>query len=85
MHICYIDDSGEDNIRGFSLLSVPVNDWHSCFRHIKQFRRLLGKRDGIYVSGISHGWFIEKESPLHGGSREDLHRSQDRFSPRLGE
>jgi hypothetical protein len=54
MHICYIDDSGQDKIRGFSLLSVPVNEWHKCFHHIKDYRKMLSKRDGIYVAKEFH-------------------------------
>lgn len=54
MHICYVDDSGEDKVRGFSLLSVPVDQWHSCFQHVKEYRRNLRKSDGIYVAKEFH-------------------------------
>src|SRR5215471_6171507 len=49
MHICYMDDSGEDNVRAFSILTVPVDQWKTCFNGIKQYRKNLRASDGIFM------------------------------------
>lgn len=54
MHICYLDDSGEDNIRAFSLLTVPIDEWKTCFAGIKDYRRRLRDSDGIFVTKEFH-------------------------------
>jgi hypothetical protein len=54
MHICYMDDSGEDNVRAFSLLTVPAHEWKACFGAIKDYRRKLRDSDGIYMQAELH-------------------------------
>jgi Protein of unknown function (DUF3800) len=54
MHICYIDDSGDENGRVFSVLSIPVDSWNECFQAVKTFRHELRKKEGIYVSVEFH-------------------------------
>lgn len=54
MHICYVDDSGEDNVRVFSMLSVPIQEWKNCFDQWKEFRRTLRERYGIFVKKEFH-------------------------------
>lgn len=49
MHICYIDDSGDDAARVFSALAVPVDLWSQCLNQFHEFRRTLKKREGIFV------------------------------------
>lgn len=49
MHICYMDDSGDDHTRVFSALAVPVDGWAQCLNQFHEWRRYLKKRDGIYV------------------------------------
>jgi hypothetical protein len=54
MHICYLDDSGEDDVRAFSLLTVPEDEWKTCFNAIQQYRRQLAKSDGLFVKAELH-------------------------------
>ena len=54
MHICYLDDSGDARVRAFSVMSVPVLQWHQCFQHIKAYRSLLKENHGIYVTKELH-------------------------------
>jgi hypothetical protein len=54
MHICYMDDSGEDDVRAFSLLTVPVDQWKTCFNGIKEYRRKLRQSDGIFIKKELH-------------------------------
>jgi hypothetical protein len=54
MHICYMDDSGDDNVRAFSLLTVPVDQWKLCFNGIKDYRKKLRASDGIFVTKELH-------------------------------
>jgi hypothetical protein len=54
MHICYMDDSGEDDIRGFSLLTVGANQWKECFAAVKAYRQQLRDSDGIFVTKELH-------------------------------
>lgn len=49
MHICYIDDSGDDHIRVFSALAVPVDSWSVALNQFHAYRRKLKQREGIYV------------------------------------
>ena len=73
MHICYMDDSGEDDIRAFSLLSVAANEWKQCFAAIKEYRRKLRDSDGIFVARelhatkflSGHGRFSPNRIALH--------------------
>src|ERR1700735_2699174 len=54
MHFCYIDDSGDVKTRVFSVLAVPTNEWRNCFSLIREFRRELRNRVGIYVKVEFH-------------------------------
>jgi hypothetical protein len=54
MHICYMDDSGEDNVRAFCILTVPVDQWKTCFAGIKEYRQKLRASDGIYMKKELH-------------------------------
>jgi hypothetical protein len=49
MHICYIDDSGDNSVRVFSALALPVDGWSAALNQFHEYRRKLKKRDGIYV------------------------------------
>jgi hypothetical protein len=69
MHICYLDDSGDATVRAFSVISVPVLEWHECFKHVKAYRSTLKERYGIYVRKELHATeFVGgrgKISPTH--------------------
>lgn len=54
MHICYMDDSGEDDVRAFSILTVPADQWKTCFNGIKDYRRNLRASDGIFMKKELH-------------------------------
>jgi Protein of unknown function (DUF3800) len=54
MHICYIDDSGDEETRVFSVLSIPMVSWNEYFQTVKSFRHELRKKEGIYVSVELH-------------------------------
>jgi len=54
MHICYLDDSGDADVRAFSLISVPVIEWHTCFQQVKAYRRWMKDKFGIYVMKELH-------------------------------
>lgn len=49
MHICYMDDSGDDKQRVFSVLAVPVDRWTVCLNQFHAFRRNLKAREDIFV------------------------------------
>lgn len=54
MHIIYLDDSGDEQVRVFSCLSIPVDVWNQCFGQIQSFRRALKEREGVYVKVEFH-------------------------------
>jgi hypothetical protein len=54
VHICYLDDSGDEAVRAFSLISVPVSEWRKCFNAVKDYRRRLRQRDGIFIKKEFH-------------------------------
>src|SRR5579872_4010773 len=54
MHICYIDDSGEDDVRAFSFLTVPVDEWKNCFNAMKAYRQQVRQSDGLYIRKELH-------------------------------
>jgi hypothetical protein len=54
VHFCYIDDSGDDNTRVFSAVAVPSHEWRNCFSLVRDFRRDLKNRFGIYVTVEFH-------------------------------
>lgn len=80
MHICYLDDSGEDDIRAFSLLTVAADQWKQCFAGIKAYRQALRDSDGIFVARelhatkflSGHGYFSARPIALH--RRCDIYR-----------
>ena len=49
-----MDDSGEDEVRAFSMLTVPVDQWKTCFNGIKEYRRKLRASDGIFMKKELH-------------------------------
>jgi hypothetical protein len=54
VHIYYIDDSGEDNIRVFSMICIPATEWKKCFDQWKEFRRKLRTDHGIFIKKEFH-------------------------------
>jgi hypothetical protein len=54
MHLCYIDDSGDDHTRVFSALAIPLDTWRNCFNQIKQFRHDLRQNCGMFVKVEFH-------------------------------
>ena len=56
MHLIYIDDSGDEEIRVLSALTILVDEWNSCLKQIKEYRHKLKISDGIYVETEFHAW-----------------------------
>ncbi len=56
IHLIYIDDSGDEEIRVLSALTILVDEWNSCLKQIKEFRHKLKISDGIYVETEFHAW-----------------------------
>jgi len=56
MHLVYIDDSGDEVVSIFSALAIPADQWQSAFATVRQFRRDIKKKDGIYVHEELHAW-----------------------------
>ena len=56
MHLIYIDDSGDEEIRVFSALAILADKWNSCLKQIKGFRHELKMSDGIFVGTEFHAW-----------------------------
>lgn len=56
MHLIYIDDSRDEQFCVFSALTIPVDQWHSAFNSIREFRRELRHAYGIYVYKELHAW-----------------------------
>jgi Protein of unknown function (DUF3800) len=54
MHICYIDDSGDDPVRIYSALAVPADAWRSTLDAVKQHRREMKRTDGVFVTVELH-------------------------------
>ena len=54
MHICYIDDSGDEDVRIYCALAVPFDEWHAALASIKQYRRELKSKDGVFVTVELH-------------------------------
>jgi len=54
MHICYLDDSGSEHRRVFSLLMVHESEWHACFQQLRDMRRKIRDSDGIFVKKELH-------------------------------
>ena len=56
MHLTYIDDSGDEEIRILSALTILADEWNSCLKKIKEFRHQLKISDAIYVDTEFHAW-----------------------------
>jgi Protein of unknown function (DUF3800) len=56
VHIVYIDDSRDEDLCVCSALAIPAEQWRAAFQGIREFRRDLKKRDGIYVYKELHAW-----------------------------
>ena len=56
MHLFYIDDSGDEKLAIFSALAIPVDQWHTSFKIIRDYRRRLKSKYGIYVYKELHAW-----------------------------
>jgi hypothetical protein len=54
MHLCYIDDSGDEQTRVFSTLAIPLDTWRTCFEQVKNFRRALRQQHGMFVKVEFH-------------------------------
>ena len=54
MHRCYIDDSGDEDIRIYSVLAIPATEWKSALEAIKTFRRALKAKEVIFVTVEFH-------------------------------
>lgn len=54
MHICYFDDSGDEDTRMYSALAVPIEEWKNILNLIKQFRRALKTTFGLFVTVEFH-------------------------------
>ena len=54
MHLIYIDDSGDNNVYGFSALAIPVERFRESLLAIKDFRRQLRDSDGIFINREFH-------------------------------
>jgi hypothetical protein len=67
-----MDDSGDEHVRAFSLISVPVKQWKAGFRAIKEYRAKLRATDGIFVRKelhatkflSGHGYFSDRNVTL---------------------
>jgi hypothetical protein len=68
-----MDDSGEDNVRAFSILTVPVDQWKTCFTGIKEYRQKLRASDGIFIKKELHATKF-----LSGHGHWDRHVSLER-------
>ena len=56
MHIIYVDDSRDEKLCVFSALAVPAHEWQQAFRQVRDFRRDLRRKDGIYVYVEVKAW-----------------------------
>ncbi len=56
MHFIYIDDSRDEQLCIFSALAIPVEQWHHNFQRIRDFRKALKTKWGIYVYKELHAW-----------------------------
>jgi len=56
MHIIYMDDSRDEKLCVFSALAIKDECWRESFQVIRDFRRDLKKRFGIFVYKEIHAW-----------------------------
>lgn len=54
MYFCYIDDSGDEHTRVFSVLAVPIAGWRECFERIRTYRRELQTEYTVFVKVEFH-------------------------------
>jgi Protein of unknown function (DUF3800) len=54
VHLVYIDDSGDENVRAYSALLVADVNWKESFEIIRQYRRDLKKSYGLFVTVEFH-------------------------------
>lgn len=54
MYFCYIDDSGDEKVRVFSVVAIPLAAWRVCFERLRDFRRKLKRDRGIFVTVEFH-------------------------------
>jgi hypothetical protein len=54
MHVFYVDDSKDNKLAVFSALSIPVDQWRTCFRIVKGFRSLINEKHGIPMRAEFH-------------------------------
>lgn len=54
VHFVYIDDSGDETVRAYSALAIADVDWKDTFARIKEYRRELKRRYGIFVTEELH-------------------------------
>lgn len=54
MYFCYIDDSGDEKVRVFSVVAIPIATWRVCFERIRDYRRKLKQEKGIFVTVEFH-------------------------------
>ena len=67
MHLIYIDDSRDEELCVFSALSIAEDEWRSAFQQLRQFRRQLRQKDGIYVYTELHAWkFVSGRGDISG-------------------
>jgi hypothetical protein len=54
VHFVYMDDSGDEKVRAYSALAIADTDWKDILLRIKNYRRLLKKTYGIFVTEELH-------------------------------
>ncbi len=52
----YLDDSSDEELTIYSALAISDEQWQTCLRQVREFRRELKKTDGIYVQKEFHAW-----------------------------
>jgi hypothetical protein len=54
VHFVYIDDSGDEHTRAYSALAIPEVEWKNTFAAVRQYRRDLKEKHGIFVTVELH-------------------------------
>jgi hypothetical protein len=54
VHFVYMDDSGDEHVRAYSALAIADTNWKATFSAIRQYRRDLKKRYGIFTTREFH-------------------------------
>jgi hypothetical protein len=55
-HLLYIDDSQHQEVRVFSALAIPIDQWQAAFDRVKAFRQDLQRSHGISIYKEFHAW-----------------------------